>query len=81
MKNILVIDYDSSREVHPVSIGKMGDTPKTRESETETLKFDVEVLTEALIVLIDEGSKVGYINKHNTYEEVITKIKNKLDEQ
>lgn len=81
MKNMIFLDYDSDRNGEEVRIGKPNYEPSNDiNKETESLKVDIELLTDGLIKLVNESHKLGYLDKSNVLDNIISKlVKEKYD--
>jgi hypothetical protein len=81
MKNIIFLDYDSNRTGEELRIGKPNYTPTNdSDKEAEELKIDIDLLVNGLLKLVDESHKLGYLDKSNMLDYIISKlVKEKYD--
>jgi len=81
MKNMIFLDYDSERVGNEIRIGKPNqEVPNDKESESELLTQDLDLITGGLIKLISEADKLGYWDKSIILDNVIGKlVKEKYD--
>lgn len=80
MKNIVIIDVDTDREV-PVMINKPDtiEKPTNKEDAIQFVRRDMQAICEGLLRLINISNKSGMLNKEESLDACINHLKSGFD--